>query len=184
MLEVAENDLLLLRRLSLAESDQASVWCLFCLSFLPVEYTHTDSPWGSIDDRPLMIRRRIRHQWTVSSVPTCDCAVCRPGVLDIEHVLPARRGGDTWPGGRDEASHQLLSVGAGRTARAGDALPHPVRLLACLQRPLRHQHQQPRRGGRDHPERALPGETREDHSLHDPPPRPLPRLPAGLPRRR
>ena len=77
------------------------------------------------------------------------------GMLDFVHVLPAGVG-DPRPEGRRQTALELLPVGADRVADPGVSLLPAVDHLAGVQRAVRHQHQQPRRGGGHDPERAVP----------------------------
>ena len=77
-------------------------------------------------------------------------------MLDFLHVLPAGLGNPR-PEGSRQAAPQLLPVGADRAAHPGVSVLPAVDHLASVQRAVGHQHQQPSRGGRHHPERAVPG---------------------------
>ena len=103
-------------------------------------------------------------------------------LLGDEHVLPT---GDRPAGhaGSTEASHRLLPVGAGDAAHPSVPVLHPVSALADLRGQIRNQREQPRRGGRDDPERAVSGTTRQDDQVHDPSHGPLSGLSARVPRR-
>ena len=110
-----------------------------------------------------------------------------PGVheqnlLDHQHLLPAgehrRR-----PTGGTEATHRLLPVDPRRSPHPGISLLLTLHSLAHMQRQIRNQREQPRRGSRDDPERAVSGTTRQNDQVHDPPSRPLFGIPARVPRR-
>jgi len=50
-------------------------------------------------------------------------------------------------------------------ADAGVPVLPAERILAFVQRAVRHQRPQPGRGGRHHPERVVPGTARQNHQV-------------------
>ena len=100
-------------------------------------------------------------------------------MLDLEHLLHARQRG-AGRSGRSQAAHRVLPVDPHHAVDPGVPLLHPVPALADLRRPVRDKRQQPGRGGRDDPERVVPGAPRQDDQVHDPAHGPLPGLPARV----
>jgi len=93
-------------------------------------------------------------------------AVHEQDVLGLLHLLPSGQHG-SWSARSHQAVPQLLPVGSHLSPHPGIPLLPAERLLAAVQRAVRHQRAQPRRGGRHDPERAVPGAPRQDHQVHD-----------------